>query len=109
MRRQRIVQHQRAPADFRRTTDSYIQPTGWFRVSGSVSCFLASGIESPTSTPKPETRNQKPETYSYLSATIGSTFAARRAGTKQAPRATPASRTEMPMKVIGSVALKPYN
>jgi hypothetical protein len=29
--------------------------------------------------------------YSYLSAAIGSTFVARRAGTKQAPRATPAS------------------
>jgi len=33
--------------------------------------------------------NPEPRTYSHLSATIGSTLVARRAGTKQASRATP--------------------
>src|SRR5262247_79176 len=45
--------------------------------------------------------------YSYLSAIIGSTFAARRAGIQQASRATPASKTDTPMKVSGSVAVTP--
>ncbi len=40
--------------------------------------------------------------YSYRSATIGSTFIARRAGTKQAPRATPVSSAEIITNVAGS-------
>src|SRR5205085_1157622 len=47
--------------------------------------------------------------YSYLKATIGSTFVARRAGTKQAARATPARISEISVKVSGSVALMPNN
>ena len=43
--------------------------------------------------------------HSYLSATIGSTFVARRAGTKQAVRATPVSNTDTAINVIASVAL----
>lgn len=43
--------------------------------------------------------------YSRLSAIIGSTLTALSAGTKQAPRATAASTTDMPMKVAGSVGL----
>jgi hypothetical protein len=64
---------------------------------------------------KPETRNQKLETlnpepvHSYLNATIGSTLAARRAGTKQAASATPVSSTEITTKVSGSVAVTPNN
>src|SRR5205814_6888450 len=47
--------------------------------------------------------------YSYLSAIIGSTFVALRAGTKQAPRATPARIIEITKKVVESVALTPNN
>src|SRR6185503_14250410 len=46
---------------------------------------------------------------SYRSASIGSTFVARRAGTKLAARATPVSNTETATKVSGSVALTPNN
>src|SRR4029450_5419497 len=55
--------------------------------------------------PRPRTLDPKTRIYSYLSATIGSTFAARRAGTKQAARATPANTTETATNVIGSVAV----
>lgn len=44
------------------------------------------------------------QAYSYLSATSGSTLAARRAGTKQAPRATPIRINEISANVAGSVA-----
>src|SRR5690349_2051396 len=47
--------------------------------------------------------------YSCLSAIIGSTRVARKAGTKQAPRATPDKSTGIPMNVRGSVALVPNN
>lgn len=47
--------------------------------------------------------------YSYLSAVIGSTFVARRAGTKHAPSATPTSNNERVMKVSGSVGLTSSN
>src|SRR5262245_52995361 len=42
--------------------------------------------------------------YSHLSATIGSTFAARRAGIQQAASATPASNNAINANVVGSVA-----
>src|SRR5690349_21838799 len=42
--------------------------------------------------------------YSHLSATIGSTFAARRAGIQQAASATAASNNAIDAKVAGSVA-----
>src|SRR5438477_6164052 len=45
--------------------------------------------------------------HSYLSATIGSTLVALRAGTKQAPRATPVSRSAVATYVIVSVAVTP--
>ena|SRR5438128_7344669 len=45
--------------------------------------------------------------YSYLSAIIGSTFIARRAGTKLAANETPVSSDEISKKVAGSVALTP--
>src|SRR5438876_1113001 len=45
--------------------------------------------------------------HSYLRATIGSTCAARRAGSQQASRATPANTAATPAKVSGSVALTP--
>src|SRR5438445_9042615 len=45
--------------------------------------------------------------YSYRSASIGSTLAARRAGRKQANNATAASSTAMPQNVSGSVELIP--
>jgi hypothetical protein len=48
-------------------------------------------------------------THSHLSAIIGSTLVARRAGTKHAARASPADITEMKAKVSKSVALTPYN
>src|SRR5437588_3186311 len=47
------------------------------------------------------------ELHSYRSATIGSTLVARRAGTKQAARATPVSNSAIRPNVIGSVALTP--
>jgi len=40
--------------------------------------------------------------HSYRSAIMGSTLVARRAGMKLASNATPASSTEIPMKVNGS-------
>jgi hypothetical protein len=46
-------------------------------------------------------------THSHLNAIIGSTFVARRAGTKPAPRATPTSTRLESRNVIGSVALTP--
>jgi hypothetical protein len=45
--------------------------------------------------------------HSYLSAAIGSTRVARSAGMKQAPRATPVSRTEIAVNVSGSLGLTP--
>lgn len=45
--------------------------------------------------------------YSRLRAITGSTWVARRAGTKQAPRATPNSVSGTAANVIGSVALTP--
>src|ERR1041384_384788 len=45
--------------------------------------------------------------HSCLSATIGSIFMARRAGTQQARRATTINKRDMPAKVAGSVALTP--
>ena len=46
-----------------------------------------------------------PLSYSYRSATIGSTFIARRAGTRVASVATPTRSAEMPTKVTGSEGL----
>ena len=45
--------------------------------------------------------------YSYLSATIGSTFVARLAGTQHASKATNASSNAIPTNVHGFVALTP--
>ena len=45
--------------------------------------------------------------YSYLSASSGSTFVARRAGIQQATKATTISSSESPTNVSGSVALTP--
>jgi hypothetical protein len=45
--------------------------------------------------------------HSCLSATSGSTFVARQAGTKQAASATITSNNAMPPNVAGSVALTP--
>ena len=45
--------------------------------------------------------------HSYRKATIGSTCAARLAGTRLAASATRASRRTMPMKAAGSVGLTP--
>jgi len=47
--------------------------------------------------------------HSYLSAIIGSTRSARRAGMKLAAKATPVSSSAIATKVTGSVALTPYN
>src|SRR5215510_14772913 len=58
---------------------------------------------------KLKTDNRLPATdYSYLRATIGSTFVARRAGMKLASNAIVARRIETMTKVTGSVALTPY-
>src|SRR6266446_5309395 len=46
--------------------------------------------------------------HSYLNAIIGSTPAARRAGTHAAPRAIPVSANASTEYVQGSVALSPY-
>src|SRR5438093_13507183 len=46
-------------------------------------------------------------TYSYLSATTGSTLVARRAGMQHAKSATAVSNSVIRMKVSGSVALTP--
>src|SRR5499426_1331161 len=48
-------------------------------------------------------------THSRRSATIGSTFAARRAGIQQASIATKVSSGGITTNVIGSVALTPYS
>src|SRR6266404_4974885 len=85
----------------------------WFLVSGSNSLVTSSletknqKPETRNQKPKPETRNHEPDprTYSYRSTSIGSTFAARCAGTKQAPRATIVRATGIMTKVAGSVAL----
>src|SRR6059036_630390 len=53
--------------------------------------------ESPTRPSDPE-----PEVYSYLSASLGSTEAARRAGAKQANPATATNSTAKPPRMIGS-------
>lgn len=45
--------------------------------------------------------------YSYLSATIGSIFVARRAGTRQAASATPTSSSTTSANTSGSVKLTP--
>ena len=47
--------------------------------------------------------------HSYRSATIGSTFAARRAGSHAARNATTASNTVAPANTSGSLAFTPYN
>src|SRR5437870_5578550 len=47
--------------------------------------------------------------HSYLSATSGSTFVARCAGTRQARTATAKSSNATLIKVKGSTALTPYN
>jgi hypothetical protein len=66
----------------------------------------ASGGQSlPSRGLRPRSRRRTP--YSLRIATIGSTRAARRAGSQVAARATRASRTAMPAKVKGSRALTP--
>ena len=50
-----------------------------------------------------------PESYSYLKATIGSTFVARLAGIKQAASATNTSNALTTTIVIGSYTLTSYN
>lgn len=45
--------------------------------------------------------------YSYRKTIIGSTFVALQVGTRHAIKATATSNSDMPMKVIGSVALTP--
>src|SRR5262245_19144122 len=50
---------------------------------------------------------EKDRAYSHLSATIGSTFVARRAGIQQASSATTVSSSAITMNVNGSVALTP--
>jgi hypothetical protein len=47
--------------------------------------------------------------YSYRSATMGSTFAARRAGTKLASSTTAANISETAMNIEGSVGFTPYS
>src|SRR5271169_130071 len=54
-------------------------------------------------------RQSKIVNYSYLNATIGSTFVARRAGRYVAPIDTRASTAETVTKVTGSVAPTPNN
>src|SRR5262249_38699710 len=53
--------------------------------------------------------SRSPVFYSYRSTTIGPTFIARRAGTKQAPKATAANKTGIAMKVRGSSAVTANN
>lgn len=48
---------------------------------------------------------EAPSSHSARSATIGSTRAARRAGSQQASKATPVSANATPQKVAGSVTL----
>jgi hypothetical protein len=45
--------------------------------------------------------------HSYLSAVIGSTFAARRVGTQQANKDTTVNRSVMPTNVTMAIAAKP--
>ena len=47
--------------------------------------------------------------HKFRIATTGSTFPARRAGTKQATIATPVNKTDTAKNVIASVELTPYN
>lgn len=55
-------------------------------------------------TPHP---SRRPRCYSYLRAIIGSMRVARRAGTRQAAKATSESSSAMPANTLGSVALTP--
>src|SRR5215468_9931998 len=57
--------------------------------------------------PHEPVRNLKSAVYSHLNATIGSTFAARRAGIQQATSATTVSKSAITTNVSGSVALTP--
>src|SRR5262249_54131407 len=57
--------------------------------------------------PHKPVRNLKSAVYSHLNATIGSTFAARRAGIQQATSATTLSKSAITTNVSGSVALTP--
>src|SRR5206468_4104194 len=64
--------------------------------------------DAKASEPSPvaaDTRHQGPDTYSFLSATIGSTCVARRAGTYAAPQPTATSSTQTAASVMGSVGL----
>lgn len=63
-------------------------------------CHSERGEESASSTPPP---------HKFRIATTGSTFPARRAGTKQATIATPVNKTDTAKNVIASVELTPYN
>src|SRR2546426_819978 len=62
-----------------------------------------------------ESRNYPPLTqvvltnYSYLNATSGSTFVARRAGTRIATNATTVRKTDTPTNVTGSRVLRSIN
>src|SRR5262245_33278733 len=97
----------------------------WYRVSIGEFRFVESGfwsgfwslVQELSAAPaelnrrqpnsEPETRNQRPETvsYSYRSATIGSTLAARRAGTKHARIPTAVKPKPTNTNVSGSVAV----
>ena len=56
---------------------------------------------------RPETLRSACQLHSYLSATIGSTFAARLAGMRQAASATATSSSETHANVTGSVGVTP--
>jgi predicted RNA binding protein YcfA (HicA-like mRNA interferase family) len=57
--------------------------------------------------PKMLARIAKPDTYSCLSAAMGSTLAARRAGIQEASNATPVRTRDTATNVRGSVGLTP--
>src|SRR6266404_7071711 len=72
---------------------------------GLRSCFNTPVVAGSARAANSEPRTRNCRCYSYRSATIGSTFIARRAGTKLAARATPVSTTAIRANVMGSVAL----
>jgi hypothetical protein len=69
---------------------------------------MGSGAGAPLELSRIMRRDELPH-HSQRSDTIGSTFAARRAGIQQASSATTINNIAIEMNVSGSVALTPFN
>jgi hypothetical protein len=87
--------------------------SSWFgRLNGMTTYYLLHCARKPcrpSARAVQQARVSSPVAHSYLSAIIGSVFAARRAGMKQAINATPTSNNAMPANVSGSVAVTSNN